>query len=92
MDLLKNGCKVIVSDPKTNETFNAIREEDIWKSLIKSDMIVVLTEHDEFKNLDLNRIKGIMNEDPILIDTRRMFKKELAEKLGFKYNSIGYCG
>jgi UDP-N-acetyl-D-mannosaminuronic acid dehydrogenase len=92
MDLLKNGCKVIVSDPKTNETFNAIREEDVWKSLIKSDMIVVLTEHDEFKNLDLNRIRGIMNEDPILIDTRRMFKKELAEKLGFKYNSIGYYG
>jgi UDP-N-acetyl-D-mannosaminuronic acid dehydrogenase len=53
-------------------------------------MILVLTEHDEFKNLDLNKVKNLMNKNPILIDTRRMFKKEIAEKLGFEYISIGY--
>ena len=90
VDLLENGCKVVVNDPKTEETFNGEIEKNIWKSVTKSDMILVLTEHDEFKNLDLNKVKNLMNKNPILIDTRRMFKKEIAEKLGFEYISIGY--
>jgi len=89
-DLLKNGCKVVVNDPKTEETFNGKIEKDVWKSVTKSDMILVLTEHDEFKNLDLSKIKNLMNKNPILIDTRRIFKKEIAEKVGFEYISIGY--
>ena len=88
--LLKNGCRVIVNDPKTQEVFNGEKEVDVWKSVVKSDMILVLTEHEEFKNLDLNKIKNLMNKNPILIDTRRMFKKEISEKLGFEYISIGY--
>jgi UDP-N-acetyl-D-mannosaminuronic acid dehydrogenase len=89
-DLLKNGCKVVVNDPKTEETFNGKIEKDVWKSVTKSDMILLLTEHDEFKNLDLNKIKNLMNKNPILIDTRRIFKKEIAENVGFEYISIGY--
>jgi UDP-N-acetyl-D-mannosaminuronic acid dehydrogenase len=89
-DLLKNGCKVVVNDPKTEEAFNGKIEKDVWKSVTKSDMILLLTEHDEFKNLDLNKIKNLMNKNPILIDTRRIFKKEIAENVGFEYISIGY--
>ena len=88
--LLKNKCKVVVNDPKTEEVFKGQKESDLWKSIIKSDMILILTEHEEFRNLDLNKIKKVMNENPILIDTRRMFKKEIAQKLGFEYISIGY--
>ncbi len=88
-ELLKNGCKVIVNDPKTNENFNGKSENDVIVSLTRSDMILVLTDHDEFKKLDLNKIKKIMNKKPILIDTRRMFEKEIAEKVGFEYISIG---
>ena len=55
-------------------------------------MILVLTEHDEFKNIDLNKLKNLMNKNPILIDTRRVFKKQIAENLGFEYISIGYKG
>jgi nucleotide sugar dehydrogenase len=89
-NLLKNKCKVVVNDPKTEEVFKGQKESDLWKSIIKSDMILILTEHEEFRNLDLNKIKNVMNENPILIDTRRMFKKEIAQKLGFEYISIGY--
>ena len=92
IDLLKNGCEVVVNDPKTEETFNGKMEKDVWKSVTKSDMILVLTEHNEFKNLDLNKIKNLMKKNPILIDTRRVFKKQIAENLGFEYISIGYKG
>lgn len=89
-ELLKSGCKVVVNDPKTKENFNGKSENDIIKSVTRSDMILVLTDHDEFKNLDLSEIKKQMNEKPILIDTRRVFKKEIAEKVGFEYISVGY--
>ena len=51
---------------------------------------MILSEHKEFKNIDLDKIKNKMNENPILIDTRRIFEKVIAEKLGFEYISIGY--
>jgi len=89
-ELLKSGCKVVVNDPKTKENFNGKREDDILKSLTKSDMGLVLTDHDEFKNVDLSEIKKQMNENPILVDTRRIFKKETAESIGFEYISVGY--
>ena len=89
-NLLKNGCKVIVNDPKTEEVFKGQKESDLWKSVTKSDLLLILTEHKEFKNLDLDKIKNKMNESPILIDTRRIFEKVIAEKLGFEYISIGY--
>ncbi len=88
-ELLKSRCKVIVNDPKTNENFNGESEKDIIKSVTRSDMILILTDHDEFKNLDLNEIKNQMNENPILVDTRRIFRKEIAEKVGFEYISVG---
>jgi UDP-N-acetyl-D-mannosaminuronic acid dehydrogenase len=88
-ELLKSRCKVIVNDPKTNENFNGESEKDIIKSVTRSDMILILTDHDEFKNLDLSEMKKQMNKNSILIDTRRIFRKEIAEKAGFEYISVG---
>ena len=88
--MLKSGCKVVVNDPKTKESFSGERYEDVWESIKKSDAIVVLTDHDEFRNLDLDRIKNEMNQNPIMLDTRRIFEKKICEQIGFDYISIGY--
>lgn len=87
--LSKNGCDVIVHDPKSRETFGGKRTENIWESLSQSDVLVVVTDHDEFKNLDLAKIKQTIRT-PILIDTRRIFSRTVAEGLGIKYISVGY--
>ena len=85
----KNGCNVIVHDPKSKETFGGKRSEDIWESLSQSDALVIVTDHDEFKKLDLAKIKQTM-KTPIVIDTRRIFSSAIAEELGIKYVSVGY--
>ena len=90
LELIKKGCKVVVNDPKTKESFSGERYEDVWESIKKSDAIVVLTDHDEFRNLDLDRIKNEMNQNPIMLDTRRIFEKKICEQIGFDYISIGY--
>lgn len=88
-NLGKNGCNVIVFDPKSKETFGGKRTENIWESMSQSDVLVIVTDHDEFKNLDLSKIKQTMRT-PIIIDTRRIFSRALVEGLGIKYLSVGY--
>jgi len=50
--------------------------------------LIIVTEWDEFKNMDLKRIKELLNQ-PIIIDGRNMFEPEKMKKLGFVYKSIG---
>ena len=49
---------------------------------------MILTEWDEFKNLDLSKIKKLLSH-PIVIDGRNIFDPVKMEKLGFTYKSIG---
>jgi UDP-N-acetyl-D-mannosaminuronate dehydrogenase len=79
-----------VFDPKTRETFGGQRTEDIWDSLSISDALVIVTDHDEFKKLDISKIKNKMKKLPILVDTRRIFQRSEVEALGIEYISIGY--
>ena len=89
--LLELGSQVYTYDPKSQESFGAKITSNIWDSISKSDVLVIITNHDEFKNLDLQEIKSKMNL-PIIVDTRRIFDSKKAEKLGILYYAIGYRG
>lgn len=51
----------------------------------KIDCIVLVTDHDIFKDLATGQIKSIMNSKPIVIDIRRFFDKDEMQKNGFEY-------
>jgi UDPglucose 6-dehydrogenase len=53
-----------------------------------ADVLMLLVEWDEFKNLDFNKLKSVM-KDKIFIDTRNQYEPEEVEKYGFKYIGIG---
>jgi UDPglucose 6-dehydrogenase len=53
-----------------------------------SDALAIVTEWDEFKKLDLNKIKSLLKL-PIVIDGRNIFDPAIMEKFGFIYRSIG---
>jgi len=88
--LVKNGCKVLVFDPRSKEDFGGQRVEDIWTSLPLTDALVVVTDHDEFKTLDLKQIGKSMKHKPILIDSKRIFSSKDAENIGMHYVGVGY--
>jgi len=88
--LVKKGCNVLVFDPKTKESFGGKPVSDIWAAVSASDVLVIVTDHDEFKKLDLQRIYNSMRKVPVLVDTRRIYSKSDAEKIGFVYLSVGY--
>ncbi len=88
--LIKSGCNVFVYDPKTVETFDGKKVSNISDVLNTCDVAVLVTDHDEFKKLDVKEFQK-MRKEPILVDTRRIFQKNQAESLGIHYLSIGYA-
>ncbi|MBO0863199.1 MAG: UDP-glucose 6-dehydrogenase, partial [Chloracidobacterium sp.] len=52
------------------------------------DAIVIVTEWEEFRYLDLNQIGEVMNAK-ILIDGRNILDPQAVEAAGFKYRGIG---
>ena len=56
-----------------------------------SHAVVLLTEWDEFRSLDLARLRKAMKW-PIVIDGRNVFSPERMQELGFEYHSIGRSG
>lgn len=52
------------------------------------DALVVVTEWNEFKNLDLARIRAVM-KTPVLLDGRNIYEPAEMRALGFTYRGIG---
>jgi UDPglucose 6-dehydrogenase len=54
----------------------------------QADAVVLVTEWNEFKFLDLERLRGMMRR-PAIFDGRNMWEPERMRRLGFEYHSIG---
>jgi UDPglucose 6-dehydrogenase len=94
--LLKEGARLRVHDPKAMEKARTLLPpgpsieyvEDMNAVAEGSDALVVATEWDNFKKLDLERARKAMTH-PILFDGRNLFDPAEMEQLGFIYKSIG---
>ena len=91
--ILNQGGFVNAYDPVANESmakiFNDIHYSDnVYDAIFEVDALVIMTEWNEFRALDLNRIKKSMRNNYVL-DTRNILNmKELSEQ-GFVYDNIG---
>jgi len=91
--LLKEGATLRVHDPKGMEKARAILPtvtfvEDMNAVADGCDALVVATEWDEFKKLDVARAQKALTH-PIMFDGRNLFDAQEMEKLGWIYKSIG---
>lgn len=91
--LQKEGAFLRVHDPKAMDKARAVLQgvefvEDMNKVAEGCDALVVATEWDEFKKLDLERVRKSLTH-PIMFDGRNLFDVDEMEKLGFIYKSIG---
>jgi len=53
-----------------------------------SDCLVIVTEWDEFRYLDKQKMKSIMKE-PNIVDGRNVYDPKEMKELGFNYSSVG---
>jgi len=92
-ELKKLGAKIKVYDPEAMERSKEELKDiefcnepyDVCKD---SDLLLTLTEWDEFKKIDLKKVKSLL-KNPLIIDGRNMYNPEKMKKEGFQYISIG---
>ena len=92
-DLARTKAKIKIYDPQGME--NAKKElaksiefsSDEYEVAKNSNLLVIVTEWNQFKNLDLLKVKKLMKK-PVILDLRNIYSKKII-KLGFQYHSIG---
>lgn len=85
--LEQNGAKVRLSDPFVKSIGAVI--SDIYEAAEGADVFVLITDHKEYKNIDLKKLKSLMNTNPLIIDARAIIPRTEAESIGFEYHGLG---
>jgi UDPglucose 6-dehydrogenase len=62
--------------------------KDAYDALDGADGVVILTEWNEFRALDLARVKAALKQ-PLMVDLRNIYKPSLMRDAGFTYVSVG---
>src|SRR5580704_5073744 len=90
--LQDKGAKIQAFDPEGHEARDMLRDvdfkDDPYGVAEGADVLVIITEWDQFRALDLDRIKLLMNA-PVLVDLRNIYKPADMRARGFAYSSIG---
>ncbi len=91
--LQKEGAKIKAYDPeameKAKQVFNNIEYcKDPYEAAKGADALLVLTEWNEFKELNLDKVKNLMNRS-LIVDGRNIYNPKNMKKLGINYISIG---
>ena len=89
--LLAEGAQIKAFDPivKNVENLSIEVSDDVKKNVTGADAIVLLTEWQEFKEIDPKKISDLMNQK-IIIDSRNLLHKNKWEKAGFVFIGNGY--
>jgi UDPglucose 6-dehydrogenase len=87
------GARIIAYDPQGMEQAKHLLDnvryaDDPYTCVNGAHAMVIITEWDEFRALNLGRIHSTML-NPVLVDLRNIYRPEEVERLGFKYVSVG---
>jgi len=91
--LIEAGATVRVFDPVGMDEAKAIMDGPVWCSdaydaMDGADVVAIVTEWNEFRALDLQRAKELLNR-PVMVDLRNIYRPEEMRESGFDYISIG---
>ena len=91
--LQKEGAKIKAFDPEAEKTAKKILNDieytkDPYSAIKDADALVIVTEWNEFRNLDKEKIKSLLKE-PNIVDGRNVYEPKEMEELGFNYIGIG---
>ncbi len=91
--LIAMGAKVQAFDPEGMDEARRLLEgvefrAGPYEAVEDADVLVILTEWDQFRALDLERVKGLMRH-PVVVDLRNIYRPEEMRARGFDYASVG---
>ncbi len=91
--LISQGATVKAYDPQGMEEAEKLLDGVIWcdnayDAATGADVLAIITEWNEFRGLDLRRIKSLMNH-PSMVDLRNIYNPDEMQEAGFSYTCIG---
>ena len=91
--LIEGGASVRIFDPEGRDEAEQLLPGTLWSpdafsAMDGADALVIITEWNEFRGLDLERVKRMLRS-PVLIDLRNIYEPEEMAAAGFYYTSIG---
>ncbi len=93
--LLKEGAEVKVYDPAAMEESKKHMDgenvhycENVYEVARDSDSLVFMTEWNQFRKIDLEKIRKLLKK-PVIIDLRNIYEPEAMRSLGFEYTGMG---
>ena len=93
--LIREGCSLRVFDPAAMDRAKQVLSSpgivfcaDAYEAAVSADGLVVCTEWNEFRNLDLRQVKGYMRGE-ILVDAKNILDPYQAVNSGFRYCGMG---
>lgn len=92
-DLQELGAHIHAFDPIAMENARKVLtqvdfHEDPYETIRDCDALLVVTEWDEFRNLDMRAVKALLKK-PVLVDGRNIYDPKEMKALGFTYIGIG---
>jgi UDPglucose 6-dehydrogenase len=91
--LQEAGALIRAYDPEGMEQAKSLLHKvsyspDAYSCVEGADALVIVTEWDAFRALDLDRIKGLLSE-PLIVDLRNIYRPDEMRRRGFRYVSVG---
>ena len=91
--LIKRGANIKAYDPIANDSMKklipGIDYKLNWESAVEDcDAVVIMTEWNEFRGIDLSKLKELMCS-PIILDTRNILNIIELKRLDFTFDNVG---
>lgn len=91
--LNEKGINIKAFDPAANQSMSSVIKDlntvSNWEeAVVDADAVVIMTEWNEFRGLDLQKLKSLM-KFPNILDCRNILKVDDLESLGFQYDNVG---
>lgn len=87
------GARIVAYDPHGMPAAQALLDDvtyaaGAYEAAIGADALVLITEWNEFRSLDLDRLRSVMRS-PVLVDLRNTYRHDEVTRHGFAYTSVG---
>lgn len=88
-DLLrKRGYSIVLADPYARLGEERI-ERDLRAAVKGAEILLLITDHSAYLSIPLRELKQMMDQSPLIIDTRGLFDRDEAVRIGFEYHGYG---
>jgi nucleotide sugar dehydrogenase len=88
--LAKMKCDVFSHDPFVSQDFGRKFSNNLEDAAKDADCLVIVTDHNEYKSLDLEALSKILKKPGVIVDGRRIIDPQSATERDFRYFGVGY--